>query len=276
MEESIMPDMINPLKLASGLLMSLVLAASSLLLKLLDTSGCIALILMGTIVFGIGGWPFSAPILCFFISSSFLSKISESRRSEIHASFQKSSRRDAIQVLANGGIATGLIVLWLIMQRPIFYFLFVGAVAAVTADTWATEIGVWGGRRPRSIISWQRVSPGTSGGITAVGVLGAVAGATTIACAAWTTRPAGPGYKFDGVEILILSLCGVLANFLDSILGATIQAQYRCTACGSKTERLMHCNGSVTVLDRGLRWMNNDAVNGVCALSGAMLVYAML
>jgi len=276
MEESITPHTIEPIKLVIGFLMSFVVAVSSFFLRVLDTSGCIALMLMGTIVFGIGGWPFSVPILCFFILSSVLSRISESRRAEIHASFQKNSRRDASQVLANGGTGTGLILVWLIVPEPISYFLYVGAVAAVTADTWATEIGVLGGQHPRSIRNFRLVPPGTSGGVTAVGVLGALAGASTIAFAASATHPIGPGYEFGSVEILILSLCGVLAHFLDSILGATMQAQYRCAVCGSSTERLKHCNGSGTVLCRGLKWMNNDVVNGFCALSGALLVYIMI
>jgi len=210
------------------------------------------------------------------IFSSLLSKISESRRTEIHASFQKNSRRDANQVLANGGIATGLIVVWLIVPRPIFYFLYVGAIAAVAADTWATEIGVLGGQRPRSIRTWRLVPPGTSGGITTVGVLGAMAGASTIAVAAWTTHPASPGYEFGGLEILILSVCGVLAHFLDSMLGATVQAQYLCTECGSSTERLKHCQGSNGILHRGLKWIDNDVVNSLCALGGALLVLMMI
>lgn len=128
----------QPVELTVGMLLALILAITSYRLKLLDVGGCVALIVMGIIIFGIGGWTFTVPILCFFVLSSLLSKLSEFRRAEVHSLFQ---------------------------------------------------------------------------------------------------------------------------------------AQYRCSICGISTERLTHCNDLDTVLHRGLRWMDNDVVNGFCALGGAALVF---
>ena len=56
-----------------------------------------------------------------------------------------------------------------------------GALAAASADTWATEVGtLWGGR-PRSIISGRPVAPGMSGGITLIGTMGALVGSAIVA-----------------------------------------------------------------------------------------------
>jgi uncharacterized membrane protein len=67
-----------------------------------------------------------------------------------------------------------------------------------------------------------------------------------------------------------------VANLHDSLMGATIQAQYFCAECGKETERVRHCNGAETLLSRGWPWVDNDLVNGLCALGGALMVLAAL
>ena len=52
-----------------------------------------------------------------------------------------------------------------------------GALAAVNADTWSTELGVLSSGRPRLITSLKPVEKGTSGGVSLVGTLAALAGA---------------------------------------------------------------------------------------------------
>jgi len=265
-------DLILQQRLFVGLVLALIICILSFRFRFLDLSASLLALLLGTIIFGLGGWSFSLPMLCFFVLSSALSKISENRRRDINSLFQKSSRRDIGQVLANSGVAAALVLVWYFNGDPLWYFLFLGAVTAVTADTWATEIGVLLGRRPRSIITWQPVPPGTSGGITLAGIIGAVAGASTIVAAAWLVRP---GVPFGVAEILFLIAGGVLAHLVDSVLGATIQAQHLCPVCGKKTERLQHCDGLATRFHTGWSWVNNDVVNGFCALSGALIVLAV-
>jgi len=265
-----------PERLLLGAAFSLVISIISFRLRFLDGSGSLAGFVLGVIIFGIGGWPFSLPILFFFVGSSALSKISEHRRRDLSSLFQKSSRRDAGQVLANGGVATVLILVWHFASAPFWYFLFLGAVAAVTVDTWATEIGILFGRRPRSIKTWQSVPPGTSGGVTFAGFLGATLGASTIVVLGWLMHPSTSSYRFGWMGIFLLTAGGVLAHLLDSLFGATIQAQYLCPVCGKKTERRQHCNGLATTSHSGWRWVNDDVVNGFCALSGALIVFAAL
>jgi uncharacterized protein (TIGR00297 family) len=261
-------DLILQQRLLMGLILALIICILSFRFRFLDLGGSLLALLLGTIIFGLGKWPFSLPMLCFFLLSSALSKISENRRREVTNLFQKSSRRDTGQVLANGGVAAALVVVWYFSGNSLWYFPFLGAVTAVTADTWATEIGVLLGRRPRSIVTWQPVPPGTSGGITLAGIIGAVAGASTIVAAAWLVRLDVP---FGAAEMLLLIAGGVLAHLVDSVMGATIQAQHLCPACGKKTERLQHCDGLATRFHTGWPWVNNDVVNGLCALSGALI-----
>jgi uncharacterized membrane protein len=170
----------------------------------------------------------------------------------------KGSQRDVWQVLANGGVATLSIGLG---NRAGF----VGAIAAAGADTWATELGLLATSRPRLITSLQWVEPGTSGGITAEGLAASVGGALSVGLA-WSLLGGG----WQGLPVAIIA--GTCGSLIDSWLGATLQALYRCPACGVLTEELVHTPcGSSTKLVKGQRWVNNDTVNGLATLAGSAI-----
>lgn len=102
---------------------------------------------------------------------------------------------------------------------------YVGIMATVTADTWATEIGVLSPHPPRLITSGRVVPPGTSGGVTLYGIGASVGGALLISMAALALMAAE-----RGVLLLLLApaaLCGgIVGSLFDSLLGATVQAMY--------------------------------------------------
>jgi uncharacterized membrane protein len=65
-------------------------------------------------------------------------------------------------------------------------------------------------------------------------------------------------------------LAGISGSFIDSLLGGTIQATYKCTICNKYTERKNHC-GILSKHIQGIQWINNDFVNWICALTGAVV-----
>jgi uncharacterized membrane protein len=68
------------------------------------------------------------------------------------------------------------------------------------------------------------------------------------------------------------TLGGVGGSLVDSLLGATVQAIYRCPRCEKETERYpRHTCGAETVPLRGWRWLNNDWVNTLASLAGALV-----
>jgi uncharacterized membrane protein len=82
------------------------------------------------------------------------------------------------------------------------------------------------------------------------------------------------------VVILCISIGGVCASFVDSLIGATIQVIFYCPTCKKETERFpVHTCNSQTRQLRGLSWMNNDWVNfiasfsGMCLSSGLWILY---
>jgi uncharacterized protein (TIGR00297 family) len=251
-----------------GAFFAFVVAAGSYALRFLTLSGAIATILLGVIVFGIGGWQWAVPIVTFFLLSSVLSKYGRSRKELFDTLFDKSYTRDWAQVASNGGFA-GIVVL-LAAFFPIydFYPIYLGALAAVTADTWGTEIGLFAKGRTTSVLSMQLVAPGTSGGISAQGTIAGASGALVIALSGF------PWYS-DLKTAIIVVLAGVAGSLGDSMIGATLQVQFCCEVCGKRTERDVHCDKQTTRV-AGVAWINNDIVNLLCSLVGAFTAWALL
>ncbi|MEO5929592.1 MAG: DUF92 domain-containing protein, partial [Candidatus Kapaibacterium sp.] len=135
-------------------------------------------------------------------------------------------------------------------------------------DTWGTEIGVMSGGATISLLMLRRVEVGMSGGVSVMGSLGAVAGAVSVAISGawWSGGPAR--------MILLVVIAGTAGMLADSLLGATVQAGYRCGRCGMRTERSIHC-GDPAELVTGFRWMNNDLVNILCCATGGGIAWLL-
>jgi uncharacterized protein (TIGR00297 family) len=180
--------------------------------------------------------------------------------------FSKGSQRDRGQVLANGGLGALLVLAhaWL-PDQPWPWLAYAGAMAAVNADTWATELGVLSKWPPRRITNGALVERGASGGVSLLGSLAALAGATLIAL----TAALASARTWGIVGVVIIG--GLAGSFFDSWLGATVQAIYLCPVCQKETERHpLHTCRAPTLQVRGWRWLNNDWVNFACSLVGAL------
>ncbi len=251
-----------------GIVLSALVGWMSFRARFLDASGTVGLFILGSLIFGVGRWTFSLPILTFFILSSLLSKAGKRRKQQVDGVFEKTSRRDIWQVLANGGIPGLILLLWYLYPSDILFLLYVGALAAVTADTWGTEVGVLSTQSPRSILTGKKVPLGASGGITLLGSVGALMGAMVVAAVAWLVSPHDSPRLMGGLEFMLLTGAGFIASMVDSVLGATLQVQYQCPLCGKQTEKRHHCQDVETSWIRGVSWMGNDWVNSLAALSG--------
>ncbi len=199
-------------------------------------SGALAAVVVGTAIYGFGGVAWAVLLLVFFATSSLLtfaggqSKIASGDR----------GGRTAGQVLANGSVAAGLAVSHSVAPALWATAAFAGAIAAATADTWATEIGLLSSAPPRLITTGQICQPGESGGITWLGTRAGLAGAGVIAVA---------GNLLLGAPFLGVWIAGMLAMLVDSLLGATLEAR--------------------------LRMLTNDSVNLVTTTTGALIAAAL-
>ena len=260
-------DLLITMQFIVGLFLALVISGLAYRYRALSVSGASAAVIVGTVIFGSGGWQWGLLLIAFFVSSSVLSYFQSNRKEALTEKFAKGNRRDAGQVLANGGLGALLAIGYALWPHPGWWWAWGGAIAAMNADTWATELGVLSPLPPRLISSWKTVERGTSGGITPMGTLAAAGGAGFIGMlAAVLNWPPSPALFFA------LTLAGLVSALGDSLLGAIAQATYFCERCGKETERHpRHTCGSPTQLRRGWWWLNNDGVNFISSVIGALL-----
>ena len=262
----------------AGFVLAAIVALAGYRTRSLSASGAVAAVAIGGLLVGAGSWWSGLLLVAFFVTSSALSRLWP-HRVGTGAGVQQTrgNRRDAVQVLANGGIPVTCALLALPATDPTLWLVTsASAIAGATADTWATEIGGTSTSPPRSIVTGKRLAPGTSGAISVIGTLGSVAGAILIAALAalganmrvWVDAPA-PGV------FLVVALAGGAGSLLDSVLGATVQGIWWCPACNRATESPHHVCGSATTLVRGAAIMTNDLVNAI-AISGAAAVGMLL
>ena len=264
-------------QLAFGVAFSSIIAWAGYRKRSLSRSGVVGAMIVGTLTFGLGGWTWGLLLIAFFISSSFLSHYRKDDKRGLAEKFAKTSQRDLGQALANGGWGAALAMAYFYRPDPIFFAAFVGAMAAVNADTWATELGVLSPTPPRLLTTGQRVPVGTSGGVTALGTMAALGGGLLIGLAAlvlgraeaiWGSGPLNGAYLWL-VPIGILG--GLAGSTFDSLLGATVQGIYYCSQCQKETEARMHRCGQPTRHLRGWRWLNNDLVNFSSSIVGSLI-----
>jgi uncharacterized protein (TIGR00297 family) len=260
-----------------GLVLSTSMGALGYWRRALSASGVGGAILIGTLIFGFGGWQWGVLLITFFLSSSWLSHFRKGDKEEVADKFAKGTRRDLGQTIANGGLGAVLAVAYARYPDPLLFAAFLGVMSTVTADTWATELGVLSQIPPRLITTGERVPPGTSGGVTGLGTWASVAGALLIGATATALSQieslvSGRGWSFEAVTYPLIAVAGGLGGSLfDSLLGSTVQGIYYCSLCDKETESPVHHCGQTTRLLRGWPWLNNDVVNFVASLVGGLI-----
>ena len=286
-----------PLVPLPAILLSLALAAlvagGGYRARALSGSGAAAAMVVGALVFGLGGAVWGLLLVFFFVSSSALSLWRAEDKREAEGRSSKDSRRDWGQVLANGGLGAVLALLqaagragWLPWLAEVDLLpAFAGLMAAVTADTWATELGLLSPTPPRLITTGEEVAPGTSGGVTALGLTAAAAGGLAIGLVAVLGSIVSQLVALRSLDLALVDtmalarlafispLAGLASAAADSLLGATAQAMFK-DPRGGQTERASGVRGQHVLL-RGRRWMTNDRVNFLAGLLGALLALGL-
>ena len=248
----------------AGVVLAVAIALAAWRGGALAATGAAAAAILGTIAVG-AGWDWAILLVVYFLTSSALSRIgARERDARTLGRIEKGGPRDAVQVLANGGVFGVAAIAFAVSGDRIWWSVGGAALAASAADTWATEIGTLARAAPRSIISGQVVPPGTSGGVTAQGVMAAVAGAALVAGMA-------SFFGWPRAAVNAAMFGGVFGSLLDSLLGATVQARRWCERCDTATEQRLHGCGHATALRGGLSWLDNDGVNLASTVGGALV-----
>jgi uncharacterized protein (TIGR00297 family) len=224
------------MQITYGFILAIIIAYLAYRAHSLYISGAFAAAFIGTIIFGIGGWQWAILLLTFFITSSALSRAFKNRKQNLNEKFSKGHERDAGQVFGNGGVATFFVLVHMIYPQSILGWVgFAASLAAVNADTWATELGVLNPAPPRMITDLRkRVEKGTSGGISLWGTGASLLGSSIIALLAVFLSPSG---TLNTNYFLLITAAGIAGSLFDSLLGATVQALYYCPTDKTETEK---------------------------------------
>lgn len=252
-------------------LFSLVISAVAFWRGSLSRSGVVGGLIVGTLTFGFGGWSWGLLLGIFFVSSSLLSHFRETEKQATAEKFDKSHRRDFGQAMANGGLGAGVALLSVLFPSPLWFPFFLGVIATVTADTWATELGTLSKRPPRLITTGRPAAVGTSGAVSPLGTLVSFLGGLVIGLAGAIVEG-----RRRGLPLAIVgALAGLSGSLFDSLLGATVQQIYYCDHCHKDTERRVHKCGHATRPLRGWSWLNNDLVNLLASFAGGLVAVAV-
>jgi uncharacterized protein (TIGR00297 family) len=262
-----------------GFFFAVIVSVLSFRAGFLAPSGAAATFLMAIIIFGIGGWKWTVPMLVFFIVSSLISRIKNKRKEAAEQLFEKTHRRDMGQVAGNGGIASFFVLFEFSWPDPIWYIAYLGAIAAATADTWGTEFGISFSTGARDILTFRKVPRGASGGISITGTFAGIVGGMVIALSGYPWYAQSSDIMLSSFVLLgLVTGAGIAGSIFDSYIGAALQALYKCPVCNAVTERKNHCDAP-TAKVRGYAWITNDYVNLGCTAMGsfvAILFYVYL
>jgi len=246
-------------------------ALAAVILNAIDGKGFLASTVVGfSIIYG-GGLSWFVIVVVFVTLGVAFTLYKYGYKRMLGSAQEKGGARSWPNILANGGIATAIALLNFTRPTIDLSVLFLGAISTSAADTVATELGLLSHKKPRLITNLAKtVTPGTSGGVTLLGILGAVFASLIIGSMALFL-----GLMPTRLEVLpICVIGGVLGASFDSMLGATVQRRGYCVVCHKPTEALRHC-GESTQVAGGVRYIENNVVNLLATVVGAAVSLAV-
>lgn len=189
-------------------------------LRALDLLGAVASFFLGLEVALLGGIPWLALMTLFPVLGVLTTRIGYRRKAERRVAEAAGGERGVANVLGNGlGPALAALALLLAPFVPVqaAALAFATALAAVTADTVASEIGVLSGRARRILPPFRPMPVGVNGAVSLPGQLAALTGSVAIAGAAVVLLDVPWDLAW------VPAVAGFLGCQLDSVLGATLE-----------------------------------------------------
>jgi len=239
--------------------------------RAIDSRGFLASVAVGySIILG-GGVAWFAIVAAFFTLGVAFTWYEYGYKKKVGGAQEKGGARNWPNILANGGLASVFAMANRVTPGPLLPVLFLGSIATSAADTVATELGLLSKSTPKLIIKpTKSVPPGTSGGVSPLGFVGAVFASFVIGLMALLLGVVSSAP-------LVLAVCavgGVTGAVVDSLIGATFQRKGYCVICQRPTEALSHC-GEKSTRTGGVPFIENNMVNLISTLAGAIVAAAV-
>jgi uncharacterized protein (TIGR00297 family) len=287
------------LRVAIAFAVAAYMARSGLKKKSLSRGGALAAFAVGFLSLA-AGLRFGSVLIVFYKTSSILTKWRGSEKARLEDGHRAGGQRGAGQVFACSLYAVAIAV-WFAVARggdcalgqhrltTFAHLNILGFFACCAGDTWASEVGIVLGLRaggsalddrPRLVVPpFALVPRGTNGAVSlggtiasalgglSIGVVYAGMGALTVQAEARSGVPA---------QLLIGVFGGVAGSFLDSLLGATLQANTfdplrKVVLEGAATKGVGTGADSALVHIAGRDVLSNEQVNVVSSIATALL-----
>ena len=203
--------------------------------RVLDKGGILLAVVFGAVLLVFGGWAYLALMLVFLVLAVMVTQYEYGIKHELGL---YEHERGWENVLSNGLLPAILAVLSpLAGPMP-----FIASVAAVTADKFASEIGVLAAEKPTFLLDLKPVKPGTSGAMSRIGTVASLAGSTALAVCAMFA------FGINPTQALLISLSGFAGCIADTLFGV--------------------------LEERGIG--TKGTTNFICALVGAILAFIFI
>ena len=181
-------------------------------------------------------------LFLFFVFGTLATSWKKEVKSRRKLEQENHGKRGISNVSANAGVATVLSVLALALpqHQAALKLMIIASFATACSDTFSSEFGIVYGKKFVNIINLKSVNRGTDGGISLQGLFFGLFGSMIITISMFF-------FYYDYQTVIMITLCGLIGNLIDSILGATLQRKGK---------------------------LNNHQVNLFATLSGALLALA--
>ncbi|TXT57415.1 MAG: conserved membrane protein of unknown function [Candidatus Thorarchaeota archaeon] len=273
----------------SGLILMAIIGALTYRLRFVDVSGLISAFIVGFTVWYTGGPAAFTLLLFFFVSSGIATKFKYKAKAKQGFAQEQKGKRSWKNVFGSGlipmifSVAMYLSPLFSSDPNMAFYMFggFIGAVATTSADTLASEVGIFSKGKPRLITNLRRKVPrGTIGAVSLLGEGIAAAAGLLIGLIVVIYGVLAPELvpTTDPSQLLLIIPLSVLTAFIgcniDSLLGAAFQNKFVCEICGAVTDKHFHCSYETKYIGGFKRFTNmhvNFGSSGAGAAFGIVL-----
>jgi uncharacterized protein (TIGR00297 family) len=169
---------------AFGIIFTVALAVGAVAARALTPVAGVVATAFGVVIVVLVGFPFLTLLILFVVGSVLATRFRFQEKRSRNVQEGAAGERGVSNVVAHIVLPTGLAIAggWVppLIPLPTLTVLYASALAFGAADTFASELGVLSGRA-RSILTFRSVSPGTNGGVSAVGEAWAFVGAALTA-----------------------------------------------------------------------------------------------
>lgn len=238
----------------AGFAVMLTIGSAGYFTRSIDWSGLIAGLLIGAVFVLAGGLPATFMLVTFFLVGTAFTKYKYDFKEEIGAAEMKGGARTWKNVVANLLFPTVMLFTYAVTSWRFSALAFTASLSGAFSDTLGSEVGVLSTEPPVMIHNMRKALPGTSGAVSVLGLIASLVGSFLISVEALFFS------LISAREFPLVLTLGFFCSIVDSLLGALLQARYKCLNEGKIVEDPSLCDGGVELL-RGFRWVDNHIVN---------------